>query len=307
MIGVVNSHQVLSQQSLPGFDEANGYRNLQCERKQSNMRNPSVARTTRRFAGTLTAACLGVLGMGGGVGNATAAPPQPTTDGVSAILLDAYDGCFVADAWLDLNSNWPEYGSIPVSITTGGDLCTGNFTLGDLESSGADTVILDSTAYSWALTPADLQALQAYADEGHTVIGEDTIFQWKTRQSNNGLAPLFGLAEQPTWYIDGLQGMSPTYRLNEQDPDAGVLLRDVPNPYVSSLYGRGQKPAHKKWRTNVLAGARYIGRTQDKRNAITVYDGPGYTAIYISSQAALRSTPDDLQFLYNAIVYPNEG
>ena len=101
--------------------------------------------------------------------------------------------------------------------------------------------------------------------------------------------------------------MSPTYQLNEQDPDAAVLLRGVANPYVSSLYGVGQKPAHKKWIPNVLAGARYLGITADKRNAISVYDGPGYTAIYISSEADYYGTPDDLQFLYNAIVYPNEG
>lgn len=86
-----------------------------------------------------------------------------------------------------------------------------------------------------------------------------------------------------------------------------VLLPDVANPYLSSLYGRGQKPADKKWDTDVLAGARYIGRTHSRSNAITVYDAGKYTAIYISSQAEFMSTPDDMQFLYNAIVYPDKG
>jgi hypothetical protein len=262
----------------------------------------------RRFVGVLAAASVGALVMGAGAGNATGAPPADTRDSVHAILLDGYlFNCAVADAWATLNNDWQDYGSIAVSITTGGHLCNGTFTLSDLEASGADTVILDSTAYRWTLTPDEIQALQTYAEEGHTLLGEDTIFQWKTKHSNNALAPLFGLAEQSTWYKDGLQGMSPTYQLNEQDPDAAVLLRDVSNPYVSSLYGVGQKPAQKKWRANVLDGARYIGLTQDKRNAITAYDGPGHTAIYISSEAAFQSTPDDLQFLYNAIVYPNEG
>jgi hypothetical protein len=256
----------------------------------------------------LAAVSVGVLAMGVGPVSAVAAPVRHATDGVTAVLLDAYDSCLaVTNGWADLNADWSKYGSIPVSITTGGDLCEGTLTLADLEASGADTVIVDMTAALYTLTPDEIQALQTYVDQGHTLIGEATDFQWKTRHSDNGLAPLFGLAEQSTWYIDGLQGLSPTYQLNEQDPDAAVLLRDVSNPYVSSLYGRGQKPAHKKWRANVLAGARYIGLTQDKRNAISVYDGPGYTAIYISSEAAYGSTPDDLQFLYNAIVYPNEG
>jgi hypothetical protein len=265
-------------------------------------------RAARRVVGVLAAVSVGVLAMGVGPVSAVAAPNGRATAGVSAILLDAYNSCYaVAYGWADLNANWSKYGSVPVSITTGGHLCEGTFTLVDLEASGADTVILDLTAAVYTLTPDEIQALQTYLEQGHTLLGEANVFQWKSKHIDNGLAPLFGLAEQSTWYKDGLQGMSPTYQLNEQDPDAAVLLRDVNNPYVSSLYGQGQKPAHKKWRANVLAGARYIGLTQDKRNAISVYDGPGYTAIYISSQAAYGSTPDDLQFLYNAIVYPNEG
>jgi hypothetical protein len=245
--------------------------------------------------------------VGTGLGTAAAGAARPA-DGVSAILLDSYTSCYPpAYGWADLNANWSTYGSIPVSITTDQNLCQGDFTLADLEASGADTVIMAATAYLYTLTPEDIQALQTYLEQGHTLLGVDDTFQWKATHSDNGLAPLFGLAEQSTWYKDGLQGMSPTYQLNEQDPDAAVLLRDVNNPYVSSLYGQGQKPAHKKWRTNVLAGGRYIGLTQDKRNAISVYDGAGYTAIYISSGADYGSTPDDLQFLYNAIVYPNEG
>jgi hypothetical protein len=255
----------------------------------------------------LAAVSVGVLAMGVGPVSAVTAPNGRATDGVTAVLLDSYDGCGVMNAWQDLNAAWSQYGSVPVSITTGGHLCSGKFTLSDLEPSGADTVIMEGTAFDWTLTSSELQALQTYVEQGHTLLGSETMFQWKTNHVDNGLAPLFGLAEQPTWYKEGLQGMSPTYQLDEQDPDAATLLRDVANPYVSSLYGVGQKPAHKKWLPNVLAGARYIGLTQDKRNAITVYDGPGYTAIYISSEAAYQSTTDDLQFLYNAIVYPNEG
>lgn len=267
-----------------------------------------VSETARRASGISAALAILVLVLGTGPQAADASNPTHQEDGVSAILLDPYTNCFnPTDAWATLNSNWSDYGSVPVSITTGGDLCEGTFTLADLEASGADTVILDSTAYDFTLTAGEIQALQTYVEEGHTLVGEDTIFQWKSKHNDNGLAPLFGLASQTNWYIDGLQGKSPEYQLHEDDPDAGVLFKSVDNPYTSSLYGRGQKPARKKWLPGALAGARYVGITQDKRNAISVYDGSSYTAIYISSQAAFFSTPDDLQFLYNAIIYPDEG
>lgn len=264
-----------------------------------------VSLAARRLVMVLVGLSTGAL-VCAGVASA-AAPPAPSADGVHAILLDWYQGCFMGDAWQSLNTDWSKYGSVPVSITTGGHLCHGTFTLADLETSGADTVILDGTAFGYTLSPDEIQALQTYVEEGHTLLGSETIFQWKTRNNNNGLAPLFGLAEQPEWYINGLGGKSPKYKLQEQDPDAPVLMRDVADPYLSSLYGRGQKPADKKWDPEVLAGARYIARTHNQGSAITVYDAPAYTAIYISSQAGLMSTPDDMQFLYNAVVYPNQG
>jgi hypothetical protein len=236
----------------------------------------------------------------------TAASAARPGEGVDAILLDSAFGCFVGDAWADLNNNWSNYGSVPVSITSGGHLCDGTFTLADLEASGADTVILEGTAFGYTLTPDQIQALQTYVEQGHTLLGTDTVFQWKSKNNDNGLSPLFGLAEQSPWNKDRL-GRTVKYKLRKKDPDAPVLLRDVADPYISSLYGNGQNPATKKWLDDVLDGARYIAQTPNRGNGITVYDAPAYTAIYISSQAAFMSTPDDLQFLYNALVYPNVG
>lgn len=258
-----------------------------------------AARVVAVLIGLSTGAIVG----GGGVARG-ALPPAPPVVGASAILLDGAFGCSVGDAWYDLNSNWSKYGSVPISITTGGHLCDGKFALKDLEASGSDTVILDGTSFGYTLTPDQIQALRTYVEEGHTLLGTDTVFQWKTKHSNNGLAPLFGLAEQPSWYINGLGGKSPAYKLQEQDPLAAALLHRVSNPYLSSLYGRGQKPANKRWVAENLAGARYLGQTHHRANAISVYDSRSYTAIYISSQAAFQSTPDDMQFLYNAVVYP---
>ena len=198
-----------------------------------------VGVAARRLVVVLVGLSTGAILFGGGVARA-ASPSAPSANGVHAILLDSASGCGVFDAWQTLNSDWSNYGSIPVSITSDGRLCDGKFTLHDLEASGADTVILDGPAFGYTLSPVQIQALQTYVEEGRTLWGTDTVFQWNAKNNDNGLAPLFGLAEQPAWYIDGLAGESPKYKLREQDPDAAVLLRDVANPYLSSLYGRGR-------------------------------------------------------------------
>lgn len=272
-------------------------------------RRKRILAVARVLVTAIVASSVLVMSGDGGAANASSPPPPQRTDGVSAILLDWYGGCDVADAWATLNANWPHYGSVPVSISTTGDLCEGTFTLADLEASGADTVILDTTAAFYTLTPDEVQALQTYLDEGHTFVGEGTVFQWNHRHVNNGLAPLFGLAEQSSWYVSNGTDKSPHYKLQEQDPDAAVLLRSVANPYVSNAYGATQKPSSKKWDSAVLNGARYLAIVHSHRDAVTVYDAPAYTAIYVSSMPAFfdYSTPDDLQFLYNAIVYPNES
>ena len=212
--------------------------------------------------------------------DASALAAHTHTDGVTAVLVDAERGCSVMDGWETLNADWRSYGTIPISITTSGNLCSGKFSLADLQASGADTVILCMTAVLYRLTDKETKALQTYADDGHTILGVANVFQWKSRQ-NNGLAPIFGIAQQSTWYKDGLQGNSPNYQLQESDPDAGVdPLLGVTNPYVSSLYGTGEKPADKKWTSRDLAGGRYIGETTDLRNAVSVYDATNYTAFY---------------------------
>lgn len=117
-------------------------------------------------------------------------------------------------------------------------------------------VILDSTAAFSTLTPDEIQALQTYLEQGHTLLGEDTILQWSNRHSNNGLAPLFGLAEQSTLVQERPRRKVPALRAPEQDPDAAVLLRDVANPMSAVSTAKAE------------AGEQVVGRRGPRRRQV---------------------------------------
>ena len=269
----------------------------------------------RTLAGAVTA--MLVLALSVGVGPASAsrirpegpASPGSGREGVSAVLVDSFGFCDITDAWATLNADWSQYGSVALSVTTGGSLCSGHFTLADLEASDADTIVVSDSAWWYRWTPVEVNALQQYLEQGHNLVGLGVDFQWH-RHDNGALAPLFGLTDQLPWRMSapGGHGTEPTYTLQPKNPAAPVLFRGVANPYISSPAGNDvQEPADTKWSHNDLAGATIAGLSGQRRATITVYNGPGYDAIYIASAAWYQSTADDLQFLYNALIYPNQG
>ena len=250
-------------------------------------------------AGTI-AATISLVFLASGVATCTAIAGA-RTDGVAAVVVDSYMGCTITDAFATLNADWQDYGSVPLSITTGGTLCAGQFTLADLEASGADTVILVDTPLQLGLTPSEIDALREYAQSGHTLLGFSVIFTGR-HKSDNGLATLFGLIDQSHWgALAADRGQPPTYPLHMKDPVDQVLFRGVSNPYASTTAGSKLKPADKHWSANELAGARILTTNKSHTSAITYDDGPGYHAIYIANDAEYHSTTADLQFIYNAI------
>lgn len=274
-----------------------------------------LRRTLRNVAAACVTIVAGATLMLSSVPPGFAASQAPTpavnepADAVRAILLDFNDGCNVDQAWSTLNADWAQYGSVPVSISTGGSLCSGRFTLDDLEASGADTVVVADTAWGHSWTASEIDALAAYIEEGHSLFGLGTDFQWH-RHDDNALAPLFGLAEQSDGWLSVRAGGSgqPLYKLRLKNPVAPVLFRNVTNPYPSSTAGIWvQRPHDDVWSSNDLAGATFAGISKKGKSAITEYNGPGYCAVYIASSAWYYSTPDDLQFLYDALIYPREG
>jgi hypothetical protein len=55
--------------------------------------------------------------------------------------------------------------------------------------------------------PHTIRAIQAYAAEGHTLLGVGLLFGFQPGgRDDNALAPVFGLAEQDTWRKSGGNG-----------------------------------------------------------------------------------------------------
>lgn len=315
VVGVQTSPEGASPLLRNVFWVQNGRGLLTSDRERLNGRLHMVSRPTRRFgisAATVAGLLIGLLPVGNPAlahatiaASTTGGPPRaasPTS--VSVILVDSEERCAVSNAWSTLNADWSKYGSTPLSISTGGKLCTGHFTLADLNASDADTVVLSDTAWLYQLTPGEIAALQAYAEQGHTIIGVANLFARRNRD-NNALAPLFGLSEQTQWRMAQYRNGPPSYNLRFKNPDSPALFRCVADPYVSSVAPFGEKPADSHWSTNDLAGANIVGVDEHGHAVITDFKGLGYTAIYIANEAEFQSTPADLQFLYNSLTYPS--
>jgi hypothetical protein len=277
--------------------------------REDAMRSSNEAGSWVVSTGVALLVCtFAVAGSTRAAGSELNAPPRPgmassATAGVSAVLVDAYSGCSVEYGLAALNTDWPQFGTTSLSVTTGGALCAGQFTLSDLEESGADTVILDAVAGSYTLSQNEVDALQKYLEQGHTLVGLGDDFLWH-KHVDNDVAPLFGLAEQSAWHATGsFRGAPPTYTLKLENPASAQLFKDVPNPYVSAAQGFDEKPTDKRWSRNDMTGASIVGLNPSHRVCITVYDGPGYQAVYIANDADYQSSTADLQFLYNALTY----
>lgn len=113
-----------------------------------------------------------------------------------------------------------------------------SFTLQDLENSGADVVIVSDPAgglKQWS--PSEVLALQAYAQQGHNLIGTFLVFQWLSND-NRLLAPLWGLSStigynwQFVYSASALPLLAPTHCLFDgiQDPfDLYLLHARIPD------------------------------------------------------------------------------
>ena len=262
-------------------------------------------RYLRVVASLVGCALLGVPGLGG---PATASTGAPRADLVTAVLVDSWNHCRQEATWRRLNTYWPHLGSIPIQVDPSNPaVCDTSFTLADLESTGADVLILDDPAGSYHQFTADeVSALQTYAEEGHTLVGTFLTFGYTIGSiDNSALAPVFGLQADAGW--GSFVPAEPTYRLSVRRAIAKGLIRGLPRPYDSQGYPDVASPSHAGWTPAALAGAHIAGRTDGDLGAITVYQEGGYDAIYIANMPEYRGALQDRQFLYNAIVYGRSG
>ncbi len=236
--------------------------------------------------------------------------PANPTNAVKAVVVKSFDRCD-SDlvVWQELNDDWSAYGETPITVDYDNPaLCGERFTFEDLESSGAQTVILsDPSAYGGPFTPQQVDALRRYAEEGHTLVGTFQVFG-SSGVDNSALAPLFGLREDAGWF-DVRKRVHPTYalRVNKHRGPARALFRGLSKLYHSTGYPGAQAPSDGTWNRSDLAGARIIARNANQAAAISVYSRSGYQAIHIANMPEYGGGTQDKQFLYNAIIYPRKG
>lgn len=248
----------------------------------------------------LVAVLLAVFGQPAGAASLRA---RGTT--VQAVVVKSWSGCGSSSViWDDLNANWSQYGSIPISIDYSNfDLCTGTITYDALVASGADVVIVSDAAGGTQLySQSEIDALNRYVSEGHNIIATYVTFFFGSID-NRGLGPIFGIKKSTT-YLTGEQGVTPTYDLRW--PSA-PLFRDLPDPYQSAGYASSQVPSDGAWSTNEIQFGQLMGKTSDGRAIILVRTVGDSARIYISNMPEYVGGTQDKQFFYNAIIYPQTG
>ena len=220
---------------------------------------------------------------------------------IRAVVVRSYGWCSSTDLiWDRLNQTWAEYGPIPISVDySNPTLCEGRITYQALVQSGADVIILsDPAGGGQQYSVGEVRALQRYANSGHNLIG--TYLTFGGGVVNKPLARLFGL-NPDAGYIDSYHEIEPTY-------DSTVaylpLFRNIGDPYVSQGYPRAEQPWDIFWDDNELQGARYVAQTPGRFGAITLFEARRYEAIYITNMPEYLGGAADLQFFYNAIIFP---
>jgi hypothetical protein len=219
---------------------------------------------------------------------------------VTAVVVRSWGSGSGSLVWRHLNENWSSYGSIPIAIDYTSLHEVNSFTLADLETIGADVVIVSNPSggtQQW--TPPEVAALETYASAGHNLVGTYLLLVWQGggATDNRILAPPWGLRSDLAYlgHVDASD--SPLLEPGH------CLFRNIASPLDLGGYPYAQTPDDLMWDESDLAGASFLARSDDRTTVVTTYDAGGYDAHYISSMPEYQdgSELDATQWLYNAI------
>jgi subtilase family serine protease len=233
-------------------------------------------------------------------------PPQPdeTLDSNnrlnSSILITSLDPIlvFIVDSWGTdnpseapwdyINENWMEFGITPILIdyTT---LDKADFSYDDITQTNAD-VLLISSSYAREYSDSEIDAISNYVLSGHGFISTGISF-YTDVPNNNKLAYVFGMRDDITY--DG----GTTSSLDILDL-AHPIFKNVPNPYSPGNQW-ASSPSDGTWSTGDLSDGTYIAKSSDEVSSIIAHKG----VAYISPWLEYQSTADDMQLLYNALIW----
>jgi len=218
--------------------------------------------------------------------------PAPAAGSVRVLLLKSWG---VTSGWEDLKTQWQNFGTVPVYIDDS-TFINRDFTYADLVASGANVIVLsDPAGFNQQYSPAEIAAVSKYASAGHTVLGTYLVFEYSPAD-NRALMPVFGLKS-------GVLDVTAIDNTFTQFRDQGCLFRNIPTTWVSSGFPYSQVPSPAlRWGGAALTGgARLVAQSDDATGVVILYEGSGYTGIYISNYPEYYGGTTDLQLLYNAV------
>jgi len=262
-----------------------------------------VTRAAALITGIALAGLARATSLSPPASSAPPGPPRPSLPGtVRAIVVRSWGSGSGDLVWEHLNQNWASYGTIPISIDSSTLHKAEAVTLQDLEILNPDVVIVsDPSGDGLRWSPTDVAALQAYANEGHSLIGTYLLLRYGGLD-NRALAPLFGLRsdrdynalEVPSEAAAGLLGLQ------------SCLFNGIVDPLDQGGYPFVQVPTDGSWDADDVAGAVFRARGPSGLNVVTEYDAGNHRAYYISYMPEYQGGEsfDATQWLYNAIVCP---
>ncbi|MCK5290439.1 MAG: hypothetical protein KAR39_00275 [Thermoplasmata archaeon] len=250
--------------------------------------------------------------------------PLEVTDDmpIQVYVLDSWGTDFADQApWDELNANWSTYGSARLYI---------NYTrfnkeriaYQELVDSYADVLLISSSksgnpgdpkAGGYYFSYNERRAIRKYVQEGNAIIGTGFTFDTVTLPEHGYmLGPLFGLKSGNLYYqMSGIRNLR-IIEPKENHP----LFTNMPDRYTT---GNGQTltPAMQispqppivitvpiNWSSEQLLGGEYKAISYPTENAsVIVHEPGGYRSVYITNFVEKNSNENDIQLLYNAMVW----
>jgi hypothetical protein len=227
---------------------------------------------------------------------------QPGT--VSVLFLTSWECIGGQTLWDDLKTNWPNFGSIPITIDDTTYICS-SFTYQDLVNSGADVLVLsDPAGGNYQYTAAENQAIAQYVKSGHVVVGTYLVFEWTDNGEtwdNRALAPLFGFQSGIDY---GAAAITNDFIKHDS---SSCLLTGIPgSSWMSFGYAESQIPSTAgKWTraavNNMKPVPKLIADESDALALITARQTGNVAAVFISNFPEYNGGTDDEQLLYNSV------
>jgi hypothetical protein len=205
--------------------------------------------------------------------------------------------------WNELNTDWSNYGQIPVNI----DYQTLNkegIVYADIAATSADLLVVSSAGDPYAYTEAEILAIKQYVQEGHGIIITYGSFGGYYGY-NNQLATLVGLKETlklSTTPHDNLLSFSILM------PEHSIF-KSISNPYTSGAEYVCVPISADEWKSFITTGQivaeSWINNAGNyAEGAIIVNEGESYRGVYFSHFIeSARSNQLDKQVFYNAMLW----